>query len=61
MFLLSYRRPYYLTEVPGLLLNAGSGAQVDKAVLVQYVFSALSLILKKHIVIWQETEVKGQV
>lgn len=34
-FLLSSRGRYYLTKVPGLLLNAVSGAQVDKAILVQ--------------------------
>lgn len=52
--------PYYLTKVPGLFLNAVSCAQVDKAVLAQYILSALSLVLQKYSIICQEAgEVEG--
>lgn len=54
------RGPYYLAKVPGLFLNAASCAQVDKAVLAQYIFSPLSLVRQKYSIICQEAgEVGG--
>lgn len=54
VYLFFTRGPYYLTEVPGLFLNAVSCAQVDKAILIQYIFSALNLVLQKYSIICQE-------